>query len=239
MKKMVRLIASALAASLAFASPAAAGEVGENVVLVELFTSQGCSSCPPADKTLGALVTRNDVIPLSFHVDYWDYLGWRDTFAAREHSLRQFAYRDFMGQRVVYTPQMIVHGRKAVPGYKPAVIHEAIAAAAAAPQTVRIGIVDDGQMIVADVRLGDPASAGTLWVASYRRSATVAIKRGENAGREITYHNVVDSLTQAARLSGSAPRSVSLPRPGANEGVAVWLQDDRTGRILAASFVRG
>ena len=82
----------------------------DNVVLVELFTSQGCSSCPPADKNLGDLEGVEGVLGLSMHVDYWDYLGWRDTFAQRKHTDRQFAYRDYMGARVVYTPQMIVQG---------------------------------------------------------------------------------------------------------------------------------
>ena len=233
MKKLLQAILPALVLSTA---PAVAGD---NVVMVELFTSQGCSSCPPADANLGALTGRDDVLPLSMHVDYWDYLGWRDTFAQPEHSERQYAYRTMMGARVVYTPQMIVHGVADVPGYRTELIEQAIADAGARKRDAEIAIAAKGGMLAATISTSGRPMPCTIWVASYEREATVDIRRGENAGETITYHNVVDKLMRVGRWPGSTSETIDLPQPGAGEGVAVWLQDDRTGRILAASFIEG
>ena len=233
MKKLLQAILPALVLST---SPAVAGD---NVVLVELFTSQGCSSCPPADANLGALTGRDDVLPLSMHVDYWDYLGWRDTFAKSEHSQRQYAYRTMMGARVVYTPQMIVHGVADVPGYRTALIEQAIDEAGARKRDADIVIAAKDGMLAATITTEGRPMPCTIWVASYDREATVDIRRGENAGETITYHNVVEKLMRVGRWPGSNSQTIDLPQPGAGEGVAVWLQDDRTGRILAASFIEG
>lgn len=235
---MKHMLALALGV-FAFAATPTPSEAGDNVVLVELFTSQGCSSCPPADKNLGDIAQMDGVLGLSMHVDYWDYLGWRDTFARRKHTNRQFAYRDSMGARVVYTPQMIVQGTADVPGYRPQQIKSAISDFAQADSKASITIGGDSGMLNARVVADSSGVRCTIWIATYTKQATVAIKRGENAGREITYHNVVDELMAIGPWQGGAFQDVSLPKPNAGEGTAIWLQEDKTGRILAASFIEG
>ena len=232
MKKLLASLLPALA--LSFAAPPA--YAGDNAVLVELFTSQGCSSCPPADRNLAALADREDVIALSLHVDYWDYLGWRDTFGRPEHTQRQFAYRDLMGSRVVYTPQMIVNGVRDVPGYRGELLESAIAEALGETPRAALEIVAEGGMLKAVLDATSAPERCTVWIASYDRQEKVAIRRGENAGKTIIYHNVVTKLMRVGTWDGTA-QQIALPQPGAGEGIAVWLQDDRSGQVLAARFV--
>jgi hypothetical protein len=221
---------------VSFVGAAGAAGAADNVVLVELFTSQGCSSCPPADKTLAELADRDDVLALSLHVDYWNYLGWQDTFAQEEHTARQADYRDKLGSRVLFTPQVVVDGTRSVAGFKRSMIKQAIAQAAETPHPVRIEIGSDAGMLHARISSDGTHGPSTIWVASYDDAATVAIERGENAGRNFTYRNVVDKLMKVGPWHADGPESFPLPQPGPGEGIAVWLQDDRTGRILAASF---
>lgn len=225
------LLAAAVSAGLSV--PATAGEV----VLVELFTSQGCSSCPPADQLLGELAERSDVLPLSMHVDYWDYLGWRDTFARREFVERQYAYREQMGARVVYTPQMVIQGRHDAVGARVREVMGAIETARAEREGARIRLAESGGMLTAALVPAGHEADCTVWVAKYRRAAEVEIEHGENSGRTITYHNVVDSLMRVGAWQGRAERTISLPQPDKGEGIAVWVQDDGTGRVLAANFL--
>ncbi|HET7410550.1 MAG TPA: DUF1223 domain-containing protein [Paracoccaceae bacterium] len=222
----------------ALALPVAAMADGaDNVVMVELFTSQGCSSCPPADEHLAKLAERDDVLALSMHVDYWDYLGWQDTFAQAEHTLRQAEYRDRMGARVLFTPQMIIDGARSVPGVKHDMVEAAIEAAAKAPHEAGISLDQQDGMLRAEIT-GEPGPwPSTIWVASYDREATVEIERGENAGRTFTYRNVVEKLMKVGPWDGDGPASLPLPQPAPGEGIAVWLQDERSGRILAASYI--
>ena len=232
MKKLLAFLTAAVLVAL----PASQVRADASVVLVELFTSQGCSSCPPADRNLAELAKRKDVLALSLHVDYWDYLGWRDTFGQEAHTRRQIAYRDLMGARVIYTPQVIVHGSLDVPGHRAKAIETAIARARLDGERVDMRIVDDGGMLMAVIgKKADPSKC-TLWIAAYHQARKVAIERGENAGRSITYHNVVKQLMRVGSWDGTAQK-IALPSPAAGEGVAVWLQDDRTGRVLIARFL--
>ncbi|MEM6677970.1 MAG: DUF1223 domain-containing protein [Pseudomonadota bacterium] len=223
--------------ALAGAFGAADRARAEGPVLVELFTSQGCSSCPPADEVLGALAKRDDVVALSFHVDYWDYLGWRDTFADAGHTKRQYGYRDAWGARVVYTPQIVVAGRVGVVGSRAREVVEAVESAVAASEDFagHIAISRSQGGLMADL-IEIPAEA-ELHVALFSQIETVAIARGENAGREITYTNVVLSymaLGIIARLGASAP----LPEPAEGQGVAVWAQMPANGDVMAAAQYR-
>lgn len=206
------------------------------VVLVELFTSQGCSSCPPADRNLAVLARRDDVLALSLHIDYWDYLGWRDTFGQAAHTARQMAYRDLMGARVIYTPQIIVQGTRDVPGHRAKAVEAAIAQARAADEPARLEIVTEGGMLKAVIEAAKPPADCTLWIATYDIARTVQIKRGENAGQSITYHNVVRELMRVGTWDGTTQK-LALPQPGKDQGVGVWLQEDRTGRVLTVRFV--
>ena len=232
---MPSLQSTILLAALAF-PVAAAVDAADNVVMVELFTSQGCSSCPPADENLARLADRKDVLALSLHVDYWDYLGWRDTFGQPEHTERQARYRDRMGSRVLFTPQLIIDGLQSVPAARRKMVEAAIDEAARTPHAARIEIGREDGMLHADISASTHQEPSTLWVASYDKAAPVEIERGENAGRQFTYRNVVEKLLKVGPWQGTGPDRFPLPQPGPGEGVAVWLQDDRTGRILAASY---
>ncbi|MFQ5566332.1 MAG: DUF1223 domain-containing protein [Paracoccaceae bacterium] len=229
------ILAALALAGLTLSAPPA--QAGGNMVVVELFTSQGCNSCPPADAVLSQLSGRDDVIALSLHVDYWDYLGWRDTFAQRQFTERQVAYRDAWRKSVVYTPQMVVQGRHDVMGSQPDDLSAAIDAALADVPPVKVMIERDGGMLKCRIEPGPERTVGIVWIAKYTKSATVEITRGENAGRTITYMNVVNSLNRIGSWAGTEPEEVSMPQPDPGEGVAVWIQAGEAGPILAAARI--
>jgi hypothetical protein len=182
-----------------------AAPVAADPVVVELFTSQGCSSCPPADALLGELAGRDDVIPLSLHVDYWDWIGWEDTFAHAVFSDRQRAYAAAAGTSVVYTPQFVVGGVDPVAGPSGMDLAEVIAAhKGATGDVLRV----DGDMLVANAA-GTPARLSLIEVLP---EARVQVLHGENAGHEMTYHNVVRSWRKLADWDGTAAR-FELPPP--------------------------
>jgi len=231
--KMSLLAALGLAA-VSLHAPAWAGEAP---VVVELYTSQGCSSCPVADDALAKMAARADVVALALHVDYWDYLGWRDTFGQREFAERQAGYRDAWRKSVLYTPQIIVQGRHDVSGLQPAQLDAAIAEMQAAEPAIRLSLQREGGMLKCRIEPGPQRASGTVWIAKYTRAATVTIERGENAGRTITYANVVSSLDRIGTWEGSAAEEVAMPQPGPGEGVAIWIQDGAAGPIMAAAKV--
>lgn len=212
---------------------AAPGRAGRDVVLVELYTSQGCSSCPPADRLLGELVGRDDVLPLSLHVDYWDYLGWRDTFGMPEATERQKQYRDAWDARYVYTPQMVVDGRVEVRGARADELDAAIAAARADAPSAWIELTAEGAVL--RCAMGGAPEGSVVWLAQYDRERTVEIERGENAGRQMTYHNVVRSIEALGTVSAVGEDDLVMPLPEAGRGVAIWLQEPGGGRILAVA----
>ena len=232
--KIAILVALGIA-GLALSMPVA--QAGGGVVVVELYTSQGCNSCPPADEVLAQLTGRDDVIALSLHFDYWDYLGWRDTFAQRQFSQRQYAYRDAWRKSVVYTPQMVVQGRHDVMGSRADDLAAAIAAAQQVEPPVKVTIERQGGMLKCRIEPGAARVAGIVWIAKYTLSATVEIDRGENAGRTITYYNVVNSLNRIGSWAGIEPEEVAMPQPEPGEGVAIWIQAGETGPILAAAKI--
>jgi hypothetical protein len=180
--------------------------------VIELFTSQGCSSCPPADKLLAQLSRDPTLVALSLPVDYWDYLGWKDTLALHGHSNRERAYADARGDREVYTPQVVVDGIVPVLGSDKAAIEHAIAQTRqnAAPLTVPVTLtVADGK-----VSVNIPAAAGEhsaeVWLCPVTGKAQVAIERGENRGHTLTYTNVVRRWVKLGDWSGKA-ESFSVP----------------------------
>lgn len=210
-------------------------------VVVELYTSQGCSSCPPADALLKELTDRDDVIALALHVDYWDYLGWKDPFGKPEFSARQKSYAIAAGERTVYTPQMIIAGREALIGPQEAALDTAIARESDAHPEVDLKITGEGdhyEIALSPVdKLETPAM---VQLVRYKPSATVDILRGENAGRTVTYKNIVTSLTGIAEWDGRAPVTLSVDLDGDAPAVVI-VQESRPskngplpGPILAA-----
>jgi hypothetical protein len=185
-------------------TPASAGSPR---AVIELFTSQGCSSCPPADKLLGELSQDPSLVTLSLAVDYWDYLGWKDTLALRGHSNRERAYADARGDRDVFTPQVVVNGLIDVLGSDKAAIDGAIEKTrrSAAPLELPVTLtVADGKVtaFVPDAK-SDRRSA-EVWLCPTTRKVTVAIERGENNGHTLTYTNVVRSWVRLGNWNGKA-----------------------------------
>jgi hypothetical protein len=205
-----RHIAFAVAiAGTALASPGRA----EPRAVIELFTSQGCSSCPAADKLLGELAHDPSLLTMSLAVDYWDYLGWKDTLALHGHTLRQRAYADARGDREVYTPQVVVNGVVHVLGSDKAAIEKAIAQtrSTAAPLTLPVTIaVADGKVTVNVPAAEGEHGNGEVWLCPITVTAPVAIGRGENSGKTLTYTNVVRRWMKLGDWNGKAA-SFSVP----------------------------
>ena len=175
-----------LVAALAFAAPGMAEtEAVDRPVVVELFTSQGCSSCPPADKFLHKLAAHEDVIALALHVDYWDYIGWTDSFADPAYTKRQRAYAKTAGERVVYTPQMIINGADGVVGNRPMDVVDVIDRHRRLPQTVALSLTRDGGDVVIEAEAVAAVDGPlTVQVLRYRPESTVEISAARmRAGR--------------------------------------------------------
>jgi len=215
--------------------------------VIELFTSQGCSSCPPADKVLGELAQDPSVIALSLPIDYWDYLGWKDTLADSRFTARQRAYSRVRGDREVYTPQAVVNGSVHVIGSDREAIEGAIeeTVQGGGVMSVPVRLTIEGQELTVSVAAANehmPRKHGEVWVCSIARAVPISIARGENSGRELTYYNVVRSLQKIGDWNG-APASWSVPlekiaREGV-DGAVVYVQDgsrDRPGPMLGAAI---
>jgi len=230
------LSCAGLAVALGLAAPAAAGS---NKPVVELFTSQGCSSCPPADAFLVELSRRGDVIALSQHVDYWNYIGWSDPFSSVEATQRQKAYKHAFGGRFIYTPQMVIDGATEAVGSERATV-EARIKAARGHQRMAIRIERDGAD--ATTRILIPAGfakarGATVWQMPYDRLHTTQIERGENKGVTLVNANVVRGIVKAGTYTGEAMRiSLDLDRLRADgrQGCAILVQDADGGRIWGA-----
>jgi hypothetical protein len=190
-------------ASLAAPSGMANAEGVRNVV--ELFTSQGCSSCPPADRILSQLAQDPKVLAISFPVDYWDYIGWKDTLATPTYTARQKAYASTSGKRQVYTPQVIVNGLTDAVGSDLAAIERAEreTAKTSGVLSVPLSVVErDGKIDIAVGAGGSGQSAG-VYLLALARSRTVTVQRGENAGATLTYSNVVRAMTKVGDWDGA------------------------------------
>jgi hypothetical protein len=232
----------AIIAIIAIIRPAHA----EPRAVVELFTSQGCSSCPPADQILGELAKDPAVIALSLPIDYWDYLGWKDTLADKRFSARQKAYSQVRGDRKIYTPQVIVNGSAHVIGSDRRGIEGAIKNTQKADgvMSVPVTMTLSGKSINVSVAASKvPAAArGEVWICSISKAVPIMIGRGENRGQEVTYYNVVRNLLKVGDWNGSSA-SWSVPledisRDGI-DAAAVYLQDgnrEKPGAMLGAAY---
>jgi hypothetical protein len=205
-----RTIAFAAALACAAVTPAAAGEPR---AVVELFTSQGCSSCPPADRLMGQLAQDPSLVTLSLPVDYWDYLGWKDTLALHGNSNRQREYAITRGDREVYTPQAVINGVMHALGSDKAAIENAIAQTrrSAAPLTLPVKLsVAEGKVTVHVPAAENEHRSGEVWLFPVTSKAQVKIGRGENRGRTLTYYNVVRRWVHLGDWNGKA-EDFSIP----------------------------
>jgi hypothetical protein len=209
----------------------------ENPVVVELYTSQGCSSCPPADELLSRLAGKEGVIALALHVDYWDYIGWADKFARPAHTKRQKAYAHANGSRTIYTPQMVINGTEQVVGARPMEVVDLLEHHAARPDAVQLQANRVGDMI--ELKAASPTPPlGELVVqlVRYLPRETVTIKTGENAGKTLDYANIVTSWDVVGKWDGKSVLDVSLSAPGSDPAVVI-VQRPGPGPIVAAAQV--
>jgi hypothetical protein len=219
---------------------------GEPRAVIELFTSQGCSSCPPADKLLGQLADDPSVIALSLPVDYWDYLGWKDTLALKGHSVRQRAYSQVRGDRAVYTPQAVVNGAVHALGSDKGEIEKAIAESRAQGSALTVAVklqIADGKVTVTLPESNAVQGKAQVWLLPVAKRIPVEIDRGENSGHKITYHDVVRRWVKLGEWTGK-PETYSLPvadvtkNIGEIDQLAVLVQrdvDGKPGMMLGAA----
>jgi len=212
MRKIFALVSFAI---VSFATPALAGGPAKGVI--ELFTSQGCSSCPAADRTFGGYVDRGGLITLAWHVDYWDYLGWKDTFSSKSATNRQKSYNSKIGAGV-FTPQFVVNGKHSgLSG-----VNEGL--------PVNVNVKKNGGKLSVSASSG--SGSATFYLVSYTNSSTVQIQRGENSGKNITYRHPVSGLRSIGQWNGSA---ITLNVPNVGSNCAVILQRGTNGPIIGAA----
>ena len=240
---MRRARLAALAVALA-AAAASASQAGERRAVVELFTSQSCYSCPPAESFLGELAARGDVLALEFHVDYWDSLvygaagKWRDVFSKRAYTERQVVYnRRIRGRSGVYTPQVIIDGRREAVGSDRGAVLSAIADA-----RDRAGDGVDVKIVLAAgegarVELAGAAGPSAVWLVRFIARSLTQVRAGENKGKDLVNHHVVTELRPIGRWNG---RGTTLSVPdfalARGEGCAVLVQDRRQGPVIGAAL---
>lgn len=229
----MRFMAIGLALAVAGCTSAAAdvpvGANGHGLTVVELFQSQGCSSCPPANANLAAIAGRDDIVALNYSVTYWDYLGWKDTFARPEFTARQRAYRASGHSDGVYTPQMVIDGRTALVGASRGQLAAAIRDAGP--------VIGGPALSVANgtLRIGEGRGRAQVLLVTYDpRDREVPVRAGENAGRTLPHRNIVTSLRRIGEWNG---RPLALPVAPAPAGLrqAVLLQQGEGGAIIAAA----
>ncbi len=224
---------------LAMASGQAQQNSPTQLTVVELFTSQGCNSCPPADALLGELAKRDDLIALSFNVDYWDYLGWQDTLADPAYTQRQRNYAQARNDRRVYTPQMVVGGMTHMVGSDRRAVLSAIDKIRGDKRaTLNIEMTRDNKRILVRLPDGKTPVDATIWLVRFDRTKEVAIRRGENGGRTIVYHNVVRDLRNIGLWRGEAMEIAFMQEDlakGGRDGCAIIIQLGGHGAIIGAA----
>jgi len=207
----------------------------EGQVVVEFFTSQGCSTCPPADAIFSDLAKMPGVIALALHVDYWDYLGWKDPFGKPEHTDRQRGYARAQQERTIYTPQMIVQGQDIVKGHEEATILERIAAHGSEPAPVEVVLSRDAGGLEIALSLSEGAvGLAEVHVVEYSPEEPMTVEGGENNGYHHVFANVVTQWSTFALWDGASPVELRYEAP-LGEHVAVLVQKPGNGAMLAGA----
>lgn len=233
----MRKITSCLAIAAMSILPSFAANATDRPVLVELYTSQGCSSCPPADAFLHELAEREDVVALALHVDYWDYI-FDDLFGKAAHTKRQYGYAAAGGREMVYTPQMIINGQHDVVGNRPKDVDALIDQHAAAPGAVALELARDGGQITISATADQGFDVPLIvQLARYIPQQTVSIDHGENAGHTYSYINIVTDLTELGSWDPVRPLSMTV-EASTDAHLAVILQRPGHGKVEAAALLR-
>jgi hypothetical protein len=213
---------------------AAPAQAGERPIVVELFTSEGCSSCPPADALLAELAARPEVLALSLHVDYWDRLGWKDPFSSLAATRRQHRYADLLGLATVYTPQIVVDGKWQAVGSDRGEVERALGSARGSQADVPVGlVVAHGHAQITLGPGGDGAAAAVLLI-GFDRGHVTAVTHGENGGRTLAHVDVVRSIEEVAQFDGRAS-AVEVPIRSPSDRVAAIVQAGN-GRVLGVAI---
>lgn len=209
----------------------------EGKIVVELYTAQGCSSCPPADELLARMASDPEILALSLHVDYWDYLGWIDQFADPSFTQRQKAYARAAGDRMIYTPQAVINGQHREVGSDAAALMATVMHEMQEPAQVSMQVTRDGaQAQVAATALQPISGPVEVLLIRYLPEMNVEIGHGENAGLKMKYVNIVTSWTVVGGWDGTAPLQMTIPLTGSDQA-AVLLQAAGMGAILSAAVV--
>jgi hypothetical protein len=214
-------------AGLLPAASALSGDLREPKGVVELFTSQGCSSCPPADATFGQLVAQGDVVALSYHVDYWNYLGWADTLSSKENTERQYGYAKTMGRSGVYTPQAVINGRDHVKGTDLAAINEKVDSLRGRGQGLVVPVTAAMRGDEIDIEIGEGQGQADVVVAYFTKRQQIEVTKGENSGKSMDYWHSVYDVQSVGMWNG---KSMKLTLPGKimgkskKDGCAILLQ---------------
>ncbi|PCI03139.1 MAG: hypothetical protein COB78_11100 [Hyphomicrobiales bacterium] len=236
MNKLLKTLLPMLFITAVQLQPAMAAEVMKPKAVVELFTSQGCSSCPPADKLLGKLAMEKETLALAWHVDYWDYLGWKDSFASKANTTRQRRYAISLGQNQIYTPQAVINGRVHVIGSHEAKLRQAIAkySKGANGLTVPIDTSFTADGMTVNVEATADSQNTTLWIVYFNNHQKVDVKRGENHGKVLEYSNVVQDIQMVGMVDNGQSIHITLPlheikRIGADSCALVLQRMTRQG----------
>jgi hypothetical protein len=212
--------------------------------VLELFTSQGCDTCPPADSVLASYAERSNVIAITLPVDIWDYLGWKDTLASDKNSERQKAYAKSRGDGAIYTPQVVVNGMIGVNGSDPNAINEAIKTSETVLKTTRVPLRfwHERNSIVIEIGDAPPGLSykeATIWFAVVQKKAQVPIEKGENKGKTLAYTNIVREMMPVGSWDGKALKlqlaRTAVMRPE-TEAAIVLLQEGKAGPIIGAAW---
>lgn len=244
-RPLSRLAAVALVVP-ALAGIGVAGEYVRPAGVIELFTSQGCNSCPPADELFAELARRDDMVALAYHVDYWNYLGWRDTLSTPENTSRQYDYMRAFGSRSVYTPQAVINGRTHVNGARRDEVTGAIKTMGDQGNGMRVGIKvsRSGNSVMIDADAGEnPVGEAHVVLVYFDAPQPIEIVKGENTGKTVTYYNPVTDIQTAGMWHGQKQRyELPMSEISKKGGCAVLLQsvgkEGLPGPILGAAVVR-
>lgn len=240
----IRLAFTTACLAISLSSAAGAGELRQSPkAVLELFTSQGCSSCPPADALLTELNERSDVIALAYHVDYWDYIGWPDTFGAAANSDHQRAYAESWGSSRIFTPQMVVNGTEGVAGSRRSEVGKAMGTA---DLELPVRLVYSGDMLEVSIAGQPGLEEAMVWLVTFKDRAEVTIERGENEGKKLAYTQIVTGRQVLGMWDPASGAQMKLPLTEvlgeAADGAAILVQQEQNGlpgRIIgAASFQR-
>ncbi len=225
--------ASAFSAALLLLLAGSSVAAAERPLVVELFTSEGCSSCPPADALLAELATRPGVLALSFHVDYWDRLGWKDPFSSAAATARQRNYARLLGSGTVYTPQIVIGGHWSGVGSDRSAVDQAIAAARRLPAAVPVALALDHGRARITIGTAGKAAGGSVVLIGFDRRHVDAVTGGENDGRTLAHVDVVRGIAEVGRFDGKGGMiEASVSWHADRLAVLVAAED---GRILGAA----